>query len=85
MDRTEGRINSDMASASAIASPSPEREMRNTTYVARQHMARRAVGVVSDEPTTVPQTLRVGGLDTVPSMRAEALVSAWWTGSSPSI
>ena len=27
-------------------------------------MARRAVGIVSDEPTTVPQTLQVGGLDT---------------------
>jgi hypothetical protein len=60
MDRTDnGRVYSDVASASA--SPSPERRMRNTT---RQHMARRAVGIVSDEATTVPQTLQVGGLDT---------------------
>ena len=63
MDRTEdnGRIDSDFASTSAA--PSPERQMRNTTHAARQHMARRAVGIVSDEPTTVPQTLQVGGLD----------------------
>lgn len=63
MDRTEdnGRIDSDVASASA--SPSPERRIRNTTNAAR-HMARRAVGIVSDEPTTVAQTLQVGGIDT---------------------
>lgn len=65
MDRTEDseRIDSDVASTSA--SPSPERLMRNTTHTARQqHMTRRAVGIVSDEPTAVPQTLQVGGLDT---------------------
>jgi len=64
MDRTEdnGRFDSDIASTSA--SPSPERQIRDTTHAARQHMTRRAVGIVSDEPTAVPQTLQVGGLDT---------------------
>jgi len=38
--------------------------MRNATNAARQHTARRAVGIVSDEPTAVPPTLQVGGLDT---------------------
>lgn len=59
MDRTADseRIDSDVASASA--SPSPERHSRNTP---RHNMARRAVGIVSDEPTAGPQTLQVGGL-----------------------
>ena len=63
MDRTQdnGRIDSDVASA--LASPSPERQMRNATNAARQHTAQRAVGIVSDEPTAVPPTLQVGGLD----------------------
>ena len=91
MDRTgdNGRIDSDVATTSA--SPSPEREMRKMTHATRQHMARRAVGIVSDEPTTVPQTLQVGGMPISSSMRAKVLVSgmaalklvlASWTESS---
>ena len=63
MDRTDdhGRmIDSDVASASA--SPSPERRTSNVINPARQHLARRAVGIVSDEPAAVPQNLQVGGL-----------------------
>jgi hypothetical protein len=64
VDRMEYNRRGDSNVASASASPSPERDMRNTTHAARQHMARRAVCIVSDEPTTVPQTLQVEGLDT---------------------
>ncbi|KAJ3501255.1 hypothetical protein NLJ89_g9422 [Agrocybe chaxingu] len=49
-------VDSDVASASA--SPSPERRSLNRT----QHMARRAVGIVSDEPATGPEALQVSAL-----------------------
>jgi len=58
MDRGDAsRIDSDVASVSA--SPSPERRPRT---VPRHNLPRRAVGIVSDEPTPGPQTLQVGGL-----------------------
>ncbi|KAF8149125.1 hypothetical protein B0H34DRAFT_791603 [Crassisporium funariophilum] len=57
MDRTDDgqRMDSDVASASA--SPSPERRPRN---LGRLNHARRAVGIVSDEPDNGTQTLQVG-------------------------
>ncbi len=60
--REDSRRIIDSGLASASTSPSPERRFRGPA-VTRQHMARRAVGIVSDEPATVPQTLQVGGLD----------------------
>lgn len=63
--RTEDRRRIlDPGVASASTSPSPERRFRGPAVIARQHIGRRAVGIVSDEPVTVPQALQVGGLDT---------------------
>jgi hypothetical protein len=59
--REDSRRVLDSGLASASTSPSPGRRFRGPAVI-RQHMARRAVGIVSDEPATVPQTLQVGGL-----------------------
>lgn len=59
--REDSRRTMDSGLASASTSPSPERRFRGPAVI-RQHMARRAVGIVSDEPATGPQTLQVGGL-----------------------
>ena len=55
---TEDDGDIDMDRAEQVDSSSPERRPRNV------HHARRAVGIVSDEPTAGPQTLQVGRLDT---------------------
>jgi hypothetical protein len=58
--REDSRRTTHSGLASPLTSPSPERRFRGSAVI-RQHMARRAVGIVSDEPATVPQTLQVGG------------------------
>ena len=55
---TEDDGDIDMDRSENVDSSSPERRPRNV------HHGRRAVGIVSDEPTDGPQTLQVGRLDT---------------------
>ena len=77
-EEDSGRMDSDVpsASASVSASSSPERpeihQLQSRHHHHRHHLAlhahthnrgRRAVGIVSDEPTNGPQTLQVDGGD----------------------